>query len=130
MPRAARPAARLPGGLEPLRPARSTPPSQRLVRRFDPHYPARSRELNAELRQLLVYLQAPDAAAKTVALLEQAPTQEEQIDYARDLRLSRPAGRPRCGRRTSPGSPGHRSTREATASAGSWPTSGATRSPT
>ena len=37
---------------------------------------------------MLVYLQAPDAAAKTVALLGQAPTQEEQIDYARDLRAA------------------------------------------
>ena len=36
---------------------------------------------------MLVYLQAPDAAAKTVALLEQAPTQEEQIEYARTLRV-------------------------------------------
>ena len=58
----------------------------RLIGRLDPHYPARSRELNAELAQLLVYLQAPDAAAKTVALLEQAPTQQEQIEYARTLR--------------------------------------------
>ena len=44
------------------------------------------RELNAELCQLLVYLQAPDAAAKTVALLEKSPTQEEQIHYAQALR--------------------------------------------
>src|SRR5262249_5555696 len=54
----------------------------RLIERLDPHYPARGRELNAELAQTLVYLQAPSAAAKTVALLERAPTQEEQIDYA------------------------------------------------
>jgi putative heme-binding domain-containing protein len=33
-----------------------------------------------------VYLQAPSAAAKTVALLERASTQEEQIEYARTLR--------------------------------------------
>jgi putative heme-binding domain-containing protein len=58
----------------------------RLIGRLDPHYPAASRELNTELAQLLVYLQAPSAAAKTVALLERAPTQEEQIEYARDLR--------------------------------------------
>ena len=31
----------------------------RLIARFDPHYPAQSRELNAELCQVLVYLQAP-----------------------------------------------------------------------
>ena len=60
--------------------------AHRLIGRFDPHYPSRVRELNAELCQLLVYLRAPDAAAKTVALLEQAPTQEEQIYYAQALR--------------------------------------------
>lgn len=59
---------------------------KRLVGRFEPHYPSRDRELNAELCQLLIYLEAPDAAAKTVALLEQAPTQEEQIHYAQALR--------------------------------------------
>jgi putative heme-binding domain-containing protein len=59
----------------------------RLIQRFDAHYPASSRELNAELAQLLVFLQAPDVGAKTIALLEKAPTQEEQIDYARSLRL-------------------------------------------
>ena len=59
----------------------------RLIQKLDPHYPAASRELNAELAQLLVYLQAPDAAAKTVALLSRALTQEEQLEYARDLRM-------------------------------------------
>ena len=58
-----------------------------LVARFDPHCPAKSRELNAELVQLLVFLDAPDAAAKTVALLDRALTQEEQIDYAAALRV-------------------------------------------
>jgi putative heme-binding domain-containing protein len=60
---------------------------QGLVQRLDPHYPAASREVNAELCRLLVYLQAPDAASKTIALLERAPTQQEQIDYARALRF-------------------------------------------
>ncbi|HEX3450641.1 MAG TPA: c-type cytochrome, partial [Isosphaeraceae bacterium] len=59
---------------------------KKLIDRFDPYYPSRDRELNAELSQLLIYLEAPDAAAKTVALLEQAPTQEEQIHYAQALR--------------------------------------------
>jgi putative heme-binding domain-containing protein len=58
-----------------------------LIARFDPYYPAKSRELNAELVQLLVFLEAPDAAAKTVALLGKALTQEEQIDYARAVRV-------------------------------------------
>ena len=60
--------------------------TERTIARFDPHYPAKTRELNAELCKLLVYLQAPDAASKTLALLEKAPTQEEQIDYVLALR--------------------------------------------
>jgi putative heme-binding domain-containing protein len=59
----------------------------RLIARFDRYYPAASSELNSELCQLLVFLESPTAAAKTIALLERAPTQEEQIDYARDLRM-------------------------------------------
>jgi putative heme-binding domain-containing protein len=59
----------------------------RLRERFDRHYPTRGHELNSELCQMLVYLQAPTAATKTMALLEKALTQEEQIDYTRDLRM-------------------------------------------
>ncbi|HZN36129.1 MAG TPA: c-type cytochrome, partial [Pirellulaceae bacterium] len=60
---------------------------QELLARFDPLYPAKGRELNAELCQLLVYLEAPSAPAKTMKLLAGAPTQEEQIDYVRALRI-------------------------------------------
>jgi putative heme-binding domain-containing protein len=60
---------------------------QRMIERFAPHYRAQSRDLNAELCQMLVYLQAPSAAEKTIPLLKQAPTQEEQIEYAKSLRL-------------------------------------------
>ncbi len=59
----------------------------RLVRRLDPHYPAASRELNAELAQVLVFLQAPEAATKTVGLLKEALTQQDQLEYARALRV-------------------------------------------
>lgn len=50
-------------------------------------FPAKSRELNAELSKLLVAVQSPKVAAKLVPMLETAPTQEEQIDYAASLRL-------------------------------------------
>lgn len=60
---------------------------QRYVGKFDALYPARSRELNAELANLLVYLEAPSAAAKLVAALQSAPTQEEQLDLARTIRV-------------------------------------------
>src|SRR5262249_62332926 len=58
----------------------------RVSRRFDAVYPSTSRELNAELCKLLVYLQAPSAATKTMALMTKAPTQEEQMEYALSLR--------------------------------------------
>ncbi len=57
-----------------------------LIEKFSPLLPASATPLNSELAQMLVYLQAPSAAAKIVALLKAAPTQEEQIDYAKTLR--------------------------------------------
>ena len=45
------------------------------------------RELNAKLCQMLVYLEAPTVAAKTLKLMAEAPTQEEQMEYARALRV-------------------------------------------
>lgn len=69
------------------------PPSeelkQRTTARLDSVFPAATREQNVELANLLIYLQAPSAAAKTVQLLTAAPTQEEQIDLARALRMLR-----------------------------------------
>jgi putative heme-binding domain-containing protein len=60
---------------------------QRLIAKFDPQFPAQSRELNAELCQMLVYLESPSAATKLMAALRAAPTQEEQLEYARALRV-------------------------------------------
>ena len=59
----------------------------RLAARFDAAYPSKSRDLNVELCNLLVYLGARDVAAKTLDLIANAPTQEEQIDLARPLRV-------------------------------------------
>ncbi|QDU98071.1 family 16 glycoside hydrolase [Lignipirellula cremea] len=63
-------------------------PAQRahLIEQFDARFPATSSDLNFALSELLVYLQAPQTAAKAVALMQQAPTQEEQIYYAKTLR--------------------------------------------
>jgi putative heme-binding domain-containing protein len=63
------------------------PDRQRLLAWFDPRFPAAGRFVNGELCQLLVYLDAPKVAARTLKLLAEAPTQEEQIDYARALRV-------------------------------------------
>jgi putative heme-binding domain-containing protein len=60
---------------------------QKLVARFDPYFPSNSRELNAMLCELLVYLEAPDIAAKGVKMIREAPTQEEQMEYAKSLRV-------------------------------------------
>lgn len=49
--------------------------------------PAPTQALNSELAQLITYVQAPYAVEQIVRLLEAAPTQEEQIEYARNLRL-------------------------------------------
>ena len=57
-----------------------------LAAELGPLYPAKSAELNAELCQVLLALDAPDAVAKTVALLHAAPTLEEQIGYVHHLR--------------------------------------------
>jgi putative heme-binding domain-containing protein len=53
---------------------------------LDAHYPSASERVNYELSELLVYLEAPDAVAKTLALLDAAPTQEEQVHYVFILR--------------------------------------------
>jgi putative heme-binding domain-containing protein len=60
---------------------------QKLIARFDPHFPAKNRELNADLCQFLVYLEAPGIVVKTLKLLADAPTQEEQLEYAKSLRV-------------------------------------------
>ena len=60
---------------------------QHLIQKFDPLFPAATREENAELCQMLVYLESPAAAAKLMAKLRSSPTQEEQLEYARALRV-------------------------------------------
>jgi hypothetical protein len=59
----------------------------RLIGRLAPHFPAQSYELNADLCQLLVCLEAPGVAGKALQLTAQAPTQEEQMAYALSLRM-------------------------------------------
>ncbi len=59
----------------------------KLIAKLDPVFPAPTRELNWLLCETLVYLQSPTAAAKGIALIANAPTQEEQMEYARSLRM-------------------------------------------
>ena len=61
--------------------------ASRVIAKLDPVYPAGTRELNAELSKVLIYLETPSAATKTLALLAKAPTQEEQLDLVYSLRV-------------------------------------------
>ncbi|HUG71510.1 MAG TPA: c-type cytochrome [Pirellulaceae bacterium] len=54
--------------------------------RLDAHFPARSRLLNHELAAVLVYLEAPEVAARTLKLLLASQTQEDGVQYAFILR--------------------------------------------
>ncbi len=57
-----------------------------VVARFNDKFPAQSRLLNHELATLLTYLEAPQVAGRTLALLNSSQTQEDQIHYAFVLR--------------------------------------------
>ncbi len=67
----------------------SDPEREAALATLNPLFPTQDRFQNVELCQLLCYLQSPEAAAKSVLLLEGAPSQEEQIDYAKSMRLLR-----------------------------------------
>lgn len=55
--------------------------------KLDASYPADSFEENWLLTETLGYLQAPNTAAKAIALIEAAPSQEPQMEYARSIRF-------------------------------------------
>ncbi|MEI6232245.1 MAG: c-type cytochrome [Planctomycetota bacterium] len=61
--------------------------AKKVIAKFDPQLPSQKIELNSMLCELLVFLQAPSAAQKTLALMDAAPSQEEQLDYAKSLRM-------------------------------------------
>ncbi len=60
---------------------------QKLTAAIDPLFPSESAELNWLLCETLAWLQSPTVAAKAMALIEATPTQEEQVQYARSIRL-------------------------------------------
>jgi putative heme-binding domain-containing protein len=57
------------------------------IAKLDPVFPAGSFELNWLLCETLVFLGSPSIATKGMAAIENAPSQEEQIEYARSLRM-------------------------------------------
>ncbi|MDG1873622.1 MAG: c-type cytochrome [Mariniblastus sp.] len=60
---------------------------QKLIAAIDPLLPSESTELNWLLCETLAGLQSPTIAAKAMAMIEAAPTQEEQMQYARSIRM-------------------------------------------
>ena len=58
-----------------------------VVQQLDPQYPGDSASENIELSNVLGYLQAPNIIARSVHLLNTAPTQEEQIAIAKNIRF-------------------------------------------
>ena len=66
--------------------APSSDEAKTLIKRLESFSPTSDRYLNTELCKLLVFLQSPNMALRGVELLERAPSQEEQIDYAMSLR--------------------------------------------
>ncbi|QOV90105.1 c-type cytochrome [Humisphaera borealis] len=59
-----------------------------LVAELSASYPAAKWEMNRELSQTLIALEAPDAVAKTIQLLGEAKTQEEQVAYTLALKAA------------------------------------------
>ncbi len=58
-----------------------------IITELDPAFPADTFELNWLLCETLAYLQAPNTAAKGMALIGAAESQEPQMEYARSLRM-------------------------------------------
>jgi putative heme-binding domain-containing protein len=58
----------------------------KIVGQLDSQFPAKNFEMNWLLCETLAFLDSPTAAKKGIALLLEAPTQEEQMEYARSLR--------------------------------------------
>jgi putative heme-binding domain-containing protein len=66
------------------------PDRDAVLRHLDRRFPAGAYELNKELAQLLVFLEAPGIVDRVLASMESAPSQEEQLHHALCLRLLDP----------------------------------------
>jgi putative heme-binding domain-containing protein len=61
--------------------------AEKVIDQLDPKFPAPTFELNWLLCETLAWLQAPSTAHKALNLIAAAPTQEEQMQYARSIRF-------------------------------------------
>lgn len=57
-----------------------------VIAQLSPSFPSSDGRLNRELAGVMIYLKAPGVASQTVKLLNEAPSQEDQIQYAFVLR--------------------------------------------
>jgi putative heme-binding domain-containing protein len=55
--------------------------------KYTPAFPDKNRYVSGELLQVFTYLQDDTVAPKAMKLLREAPTQEEQVEYVRALRV-------------------------------------------
>jgi putative heme-binding domain-containing protein len=60
---------------------------QRILAQLDPQFPAPTFDLNWLLCETLAFLQSPTLAGKAMAMIKNAPGQEEQLEYARSIRF-------------------------------------------
>jgi putative heme-binding domain-containing protein len=60
--------------------------AKRIIAELDAHYPNKSENVNREISQLLIFLRAPNVAAKTLKLMASAKTQEDLFHYVFHLR--------------------------------------------
>ncbi len=58
-----------------------------LISSIDPLFPSKSDDLNWLLCETLAFLESPQVAAKAMAMIQAVPTQEEQMQYARSIRM-------------------------------------------
>lgn len=61
--------------------------TEKLITFVDSRFPSESAEVNWLMCETLAWLQSPTLAPKAMALIEAAPTQEEQMQYARSIRM-------------------------------------------
>jgi putative heme-binding domain-containing protein len=60
---------------------------QKILSVLEARFPASSRSINSELCQLLVRLESARIASEAMKLVHLAPTQEEQMDYIKSMRV-------------------------------------------
>ena len=61
--------------------------TKRILAQLDPQFPAPTFDLNWLLCETLASLQSPALATKAIAMIKNAPGQEEQLEYARSIRF-------------------------------------------